>query len=105
MFESQIEPPQDINEDELLEDEEEMLKDLLQESESTIKELINHYLELSPINKITTSFESYLNDLSKCLICEEIIYEHDEKLIDDSNTYGNGYCHEECFSEAQESRL
>ncbi|ORX54698.1 hypothetical protein BCR36DRAFT_403127 [Piromyces finnis] len=34
MFESQLEPPPDINEDELLEDEEEMLKDILQEEEN-----------------------------------------------------------------------
>lgn len=39
-----------------------------------------------------------------CPICGEPIYEDDEIMNDDSDSY-EGDCHEGCFLQAQESRL
>ena len=58
------------------------------------------------INDITNIIEEYLEKevVDFCPICGEPIYEDDDTMNDDSNSYG-GDCHESCFLDAQESRL
>ncbi len=58
------------------------------------------------IHDIARIIDDYLEKqiIDFCPICGEPIYEDDEVMNDDSNSYG-GDCHEACFLDAQESRL
>ena len=55
---------------------------------------------------ITKLIDEYLEKevVDFCPICGEPIYDDDETMNDDSDSYG-GDCHEVCFLDAQESRL
>lgn len=45
-----------------------------------------------------------LEIISRCPLCNEYVYDTDDYIVDDSNTYG-GICHTECFQEAEHDRL
>lgn len=61
------------------------------------------YKNIDDVSKI---IEEYLGKevVDFCPICGEPIYEEDETMNDNSNSYG-GDCHETCYLDAQESRF
>ena len=62
--------------------------------------------ELKGIRKELNDLNNKLdkNEKEVCALCGEPFEEDEEKIMDDSNSYG-GYCHESCFEEAEESRF
>lgn len=55
------------------------------------------------LNKLNKNLDSDI-ELKYCPLCGELIEEDEETMNDESDSYG-GDCHENCFLEAEESRL
>jgi len=58
------------------------------------------------VDDIARIIEEYMDKeiIDFCPICGEPIYEDDEVMNDNSDSYG-GDCHESCYMDAQESRF
>lgn len=96
------------NEMNILEYVNQKLKMTLENDKRIVEMLMeaNHdMIELNQkIDKILEKYEEEREIIGTCPICNEIIYDDEEYIVDDSNSY-DGICHEECYHEAQESRL
>jgi hypothetical protein len=56
------------------------------------------------LDKILEKYNEEREIIDECPICHETVYDDEDYIVDDSNTY-DGICHEDCYYEAEESRL
>lgn len=43
--------------------------------------------------------------MERCIICGELIESEEDEKFDEYEIYGQGYCHIDCYEDAEESRL